>query len=84
MRFREDLSSGYFHEIEKMLEGGQYEAHFHDPLNGLFDDYPIAPVSCGDWSWTDVDTEEDIARAEEVLKKIQEEGEREGAKLVEV
>ena len=69
-KFNSDLSSAYFNEIEKMLKDYKYNAGFHDPLIPLFRNYEVFPASTNGLSWTDIDTKEDIPRAENLLKEI--------------
>jgi choline kinase len=69
-KFNSDLSIAYFNEIEKMLQDNKYNAGFHDPLTSLFHNYEVFPASTNGLSWTDIDTKEDITRAENVLRKI--------------
>lgn len=69
-KFNRDLSIAYFNEIDKMLQDDKYNAGFHDPLISLFHKYEIFPASTNGLSWTDIDTKEDIFRAENLLQKI--------------
>ncbi|MBT6068524.1 phosphocholine cytidylyltransferase family protein [Candidatus Peregrinibacteria bacterium] len=69
-KFNAELSEAFFTEIEKMLEKGQYNAGFHDPLMTLFAKYPMSAHSTAGLSWTDLDTPEDIPKIEAVLSQI--------------
>lgn len=69
-KFNSALSIAYFNEIEKMLRDNKYNAGFHDPLISLFQNYEVSPASTNGLSWTDIDTKEDISRAENLLREI--------------
>ena len=69
-KFNNALSIAYFNEIEKMLRDYKYNAGFHDPLISLFHNYEVFPTSTNGLSWTDIDTKEDISRAENLLREI--------------
>jgi len=75
-RFNKTLSRAFFDKAESMLEGGDGQAGFHDPLPLLFAQYPVYRVSTKGLSWADVDTADEIPRARSVLRRIMEEEER--------
>ena len=81
-KFNAELSDAFFLEADKILQAGQFQAGFHDPLPRLFASYPVAPLSTGGFSWTDIDLPEEITTAECVLRRIQEEekAQRQGAR----
>ena len=71
-KFNAELSSAFFDEAENMLNEN-INAGFHDPLPLLASRYHIHKHSTEERLWTDIDTEDDIPRARELLNKILEE-----------
>jgi len=68
-KFSKKLSKRFFKEAEKLLIE-DINAGFHDPLCNLFDEIDIFKHRTEGGLWTDIDTEEDIARARDLHRDI--------------
>jgi len=69
-KYGKNLSSAYFKEVEIMLEKNMYQAGFHDPLITLFKSNFVYRVNTEGLSYTEIDTKEDILKANSVLNRI--------------
>jgi choline kinase len=69
-RFTATLSQALFETAEKMLNAGETNAGFHDPLPDLFPDHPVFPLSTAGMSWTDLDAPDEIPAVERKLSAI--------------
>jgi len=76
-KYGKDLSTAYFGEVEKMLGQDMLQAGFHDPLLPLLSAFNVQKVSTGGLLWTDIDTAEDIPKANKICSMIM--GVREGS-----
>ena len=69
-KFGPNMSKAFFDEADRMINAKKYNAGFHDPLLPLFRSHEVLGLSTNGLSWTDLDTEEDIPYAKNLLKKI--------------
>ena len=69
-KFGPNMSKAFFSEADRMINAKKYNAGFHDPLLPLFSSHEVLGLSTNGLSWTDLDTEEDIPYAKDLLKKI--------------
>jgi len=71
-KFSEELSTVFFTYCDGMPYTYLSTAGFHDPIYDLVEFYnqAVYPIDIGDYLWTDVDTTEDLLRANKYIKEI--------------
>ncbi len=65
-----ELSTDLFNKAQEMIDSGNVQAGFHDPLIDLFPKHNIMRHSTRGLLWTDIDEESDIAKANQMILDI--------------
>ena len=68
-KFGREMFAAFFDEADRLL-AENLDAGFHDPLRMLYNDWPVYSCSTRGELWTDIDTKEDIPRANEIRRLI--------------
>lgn len=69
-RLAKEFSRGFFNRMDEMIAGGQTGVWYENAIADILADYPLYSLSTRGLPWIEIDTFEDLARAEEVARKI--------------
>jgi len=72
-RFGKEFSRGFFNRMDEMIAQGQKEVWYENAIADILADYPLYLLSTQGLPWIEIDTFEDLARAEEVARAIERE-----------
>lgn len=71
-RFGKDFSQALFDRIDTMIAAGQTGVWYENAIAGILGKHPLYCLSTHGLPWIEIDTHEDIARAAEIAREIDE------------
>jgi len=72
-RFGKGFSKAFFEKMDEMIDVGQRDVWYEQAIAQILDEHPLYALSTKGLPWIEVDTFEDLARAEEVARAIERE-----------
>ncbi len=72
-KFGKDFSRSLFAEIDKMISNGNTGVWYENAIAGILHDAPIFSLSTKGLPWIEIDTHEDLARADSTARGIDKE-----------
>jgi choline kinase len=70
-RFGKDFSKAFFDKMDEMIKAGETGVWYENAIAEILDEHPLYALSTKGLPWIEVDTFEDLARAEEVARAIE-------------
>ena len=69
-RFGKDCSKAFFDKMDEMIKAGETGVWYENAIAEILGEYPIYSLSTRGLPWIEVDTHEDLAKAQVIAKKI--------------